>query len=132
MTLSTATQTVSLRVNSTLSLTIIAAYCTELGQVIGTCIQEVITRLTVIGERTEANAKLIQARLILDFVSQLASRMELTTDTGSFLGKLLDLVGKNKALLTKQELKVWTNVLDFIRRRSSDEGLINTIRSLQS
>lgn len=92
-------------------------YMYELNQSITTCVAEIVKQLTAIGERPDNPSKLTQARLILDLVNQLGSRMELDGEVGSFVIKLLELACKSKPLFTRADLRYLANTVDFLKKQ---------------
>lgn len=97
-------------------------YMNELAESISKCVSEILRQLTALGERSEALAKLNQAKLILDIVNQLASRMELSQEVCDFCLKLLELSAKNKASFTRADAKYMSNTVDFLKGRISKAG----------
>lgn len=95
------------------------AYLKELDTCINQVVQEVLKQLTALGERTEPTAKATQAKLVLDLVSTLANRMELTKPVASFLAKLLDLVKRQKSQLTRGDLRYMTLTLENLSSRAT-------------
>jgi hypothetical protein len=104
-------------------------YMAELNANITTCVQEMLQQLSAMGERTEPAAKLNQARLVLDLANTLAGRMEMKSDVGVFLIKLIELSRKNRSIFTKADLRYLTLSLEFIRIKadgSEASSLVNT------
>jgi len=106
-------------------------YVFELTQSINTCIQEIVVQLTTMGERTDAVSKNNQARLVLDLVSQISARMELTLEVGEFLMRLLDLAMKTKSTMTRVDLRFLSNTLEHVKQKAADNPqLLNALKQL--
>lgn len=82
-------------------------YMEELGEVTSQCMDEIIRQLTALtADKSDNSTKVIQTKLLLELNCQLASSMEFTDETVAYMGKLLELVNRNKASLTaKQDIK---------------------------
>ena len=107
-------------------------YMKELGESINTCVGEIITQLTTLGERPEAAAKLNQARGLLDLVNQLASRMEVNAEVGDFLLQLLELANKLKSSFTRGDLRYMQNTVDFLRDRAANATVASNTLLIQA
>jgi len=95
------------------------AYLKELDTCIDQVVQEILKQLTAIGERSEPTAKANQAKLVLDFVTTLANRMEITKSVATFLTKLLELVQRQKGVLTRNDLRYMTLTLENLSARAT-------------
>ncbi len=93
-------------------------YMSELNTNITTCVQEMLQQLSVMGERTEPAAKLNQSRLVLDLANIFACRMQIKSDVGVFLVKLLELARRNKSIFTKADLRYMAVSMEFIRSQA--------------
>jgi hypothetical protein len=100
-------------------------YVFELRQATHTCLQEVLKQLTTLGERAEVPSKLAQARLILDFVNCLASRITMTAELGAFIVKLLELALKVKSSMTRADARYLSNTLEWLKRTCCAGGDAN-------
>ncbi len=102
-------------------------YMFELSQNIATCVQEIVKQLTAIGERSDAASKLCQARLVLDLVNQISTRMEMSVEVGEFLLRLLELAAKSKSVYTRTDLKYLSNTIEFVKNKASGSAAANTL-----
>jgi hypothetical protein len=102
-------------------------YMAELKQSIDTCVMEIMRQLTALGEKSDASAKLNQARLVLEFVNQVASRMEMNADVGDFVVRLLNLASKQKANYTRADTRYFTNTGLFVMKKSLGTSSESTI-----
>ena len=106
-------------------------YSFELIQQIQVVLQEIMSQLTTLGatsgqgnqgEPTVAN-KLSQARMVLSLANQLATRMELASDSADFLKKLMDLAFKCHAHFTRADHAHWVATVDFIKAQTAEAKL---------
>jgi hypothetical protein len=104
-------------------------YMSELADNIDVCVAEVLKQLTALGERSEASAKLSQARAALDLANQLAARMDLTPSVASFVLKLLELANKQKALFMRTEQRYMANTVEFVVLRNKQSQAIAGVRT---
>ena len=90
------------------------------------------------GERTDASAKLNQARMIFDLVNQIVSRMEVRQEVCVFVLRLLDLAGKSKTTFTRADTRYFLNTIDFVSRTAAkkypdlSETVDRTLASLKA
>ena len=91
------------------------AYMLELTRLINTCVEEIIKQLTAMGERSDASAKVSQARMIFDLANQISARMDISQEVGSFLVKLIVLASKSKAAYTRSDMRYFLNTIEFIQ-----------------
>ena len=113
-------------------------YLTELGQLITTCMEEIIQQLTLYTShvKIDNNSRLIQVRLVMQFTMRIVTSMVLNTEVCKFVVKLLELVQKQSQILTKQDINVYKNcqeLLMSIARTNDEEStqmLVNYLQSL--
>ena len=96
-------------------------YSFDLAQHTTRCVEAVVKQLTAMGEVAKADnaAKMCQARLTMNLINQLASRMELNTSVGEFLVKLVDLAALHKNIFTSVETAYWKNTLKFVQKQAA-------------
>ena len=72
---------------------------------------------------------------MLDFVSQLASRVELNDGVCEFILRLLDLARKLKSSLTRADARYFAVVVEFVRSKAGESQnkseFLNAVRQLQ-
>ena len=108
-------------------------YMSELRENIDACVQEILKQLTALGERTESAAKLNQARLLLDFINQIIARMQISTELGEFILKLLDLASKFKNTFTRGDQRYLSNTIDQLKIRANQQKISSSfITSLKN
>ena len=65
----------------------------------------------------------------------MAARLELNSDVGAFLCKLLELAGRSKGSFTRADQRYHSNTLDFVRARAVESPaaatLVPALRTLQ-
>lgn len=96
------------------------AYLQELNENIVSCIEEILKHVTAMGERAEASAKINQAKMVLDLVNQILSRMHLNADVTVFVIKLLELVLKNKASFPRADTRYMLATIEFAKKRAEN------------
>ncbi len=64
-----------------------------------------------------------QARMVLSLANQLATRMELASDSADFLKKLMDLAFKCHAHFTRADHSHWVATVDFIKAQTAEAKL---------
>ena len=94
-------------------------YLEELHTCINQVVQEILKLLSELGERSESLAKITQAKLVLDLVSTIVHRMELTKTVATFLAKLLDLVKRQKSILPRSDLRYLNLTLESASSRAA-------------
>jgi hypothetical protein len=94
------------------------AYLQELHENIVGCIEEILKQITAMAERTETSSKLCQARMILDLVNQIVSRMQLNADVSAFVIKLLELALKNKTSFARADSRYVSATVDCAKKRA--------------
>jgi len=94
-------------------------YLEELAEVTTGCMDEVVRQLTSItAEKSDNTAKTLQTRLLLELLCQLVVSMQLTEETVTYMGKLLELVNRNKSALTaRPDVKFAQANIEFIQSR---------------
>jgi len=107
-------------------------YSNDLKEKLNFSIHEVIEQLTLMGKRPETSAKLIQARMILDFTNQLISRMATTYEMIIFVVKLLDVISKSKSVFGRSDLRYFHNTLEFVLKKVEKGGLENSAKLRES
>lgn len=93
-------------------------YKAELATFTKDCIQEILAQLAALGERTEASAKVNQARLCLDLVNQVAYRITVTAEVAELLVKFVELACKHKASFTTAEKRYLISTAECLKLRA--------------
>ncbi len=113
-------------------------YVTELGEVLGQCVDEIIKLLTALtAEKNDNTTKAVQTKLVLELNCQLASCMELNESSVAYMMKLLQLVERNKATVTaRTDVRLMQQSLEFItkkaKRAPSAAPLLPILKSIQT
>ena len=96
-------------------------YSFDLAQHTTRCVEEILKQLTALSEvgKTDNTARMCQARLTMDLINQIVTRMELIQNVGEFLVKLMDLASSNKNAFTSVENAYWRNTVKFVQEKAS-------------
>lgn len=80
--------------------------------------QEILKQLAELGNDSNTQAKNLQSKLILDLLNVFVGFMAIREDTITFLVKLLELLGKNKANagIHRGDIKYLANTLQSLVR----------------
>jgi hypothetical protein len=92
-------------------------YMEELGETIVTVVQAILKQLSALGERSEAVAKVNQARMVMDLCGTISGAMEISVGVAGFLVKLLDLAKRHKGSFTRADSRYMINGAEFMKRR---------------
>ena len=91
-------------------------YAFDLSQQTTRCVEDIMKQLAALGEAAASNpsAKLAQARLVLDMINQLVSRMELNKAVGDLLLRMLTLASTHKNVFGSAETAYFRNTVAFV------------------
>lgn len=96
--------------------------------------EEIIQQLTVYTsqEKVDNNSKVTQARLIMQFSMRIAATIAFNLDVSRFIVKLLDLVQKQTAIMTKTDLNVYKNCKAFLISKANASEHVEATQALIS
>jgi hypothetical protein len=104
-------------------------YRTELNTRIQQCMSAIESQL-VEYEDGDGAAQLSQARLVLDLVNQLASRVVLSDTTSNYVLMLMQKANLRKGLFTRADQRYFALTLAFLRHRADECGATSLISGL--
>jgi hypothetical protein len=115
------------------------AYRQELAQLLSTCLEEILNQLVDLAgdEKADAQAKTLQAQLLMLLAMKVAYNVTLSVEVNRFLVKVLDLVLKNKSILTRADQRVLRNTIDSLSQRAlasddpSASSLVSHLKNIQ-
>lgn len=79
---------------------------------------EILTQITALEDKSDNGSKVLMSKLLLDFINQISSCMELNNNIGEFIMKLLNMASKHKSLFTKLETRYLQLTVEYLKIKS--------------